>query len=1112
MDTGATRTVIGRRQAVAYSNLSGVPLRGPPSQPVSYLFGGVLTPCSGTVDIRVPIAPAAYADLRVAIVELNIPFLFGLDALDAVSFYVNNVENMLKCDARGVATPLKRKDGHLYLEWNKAIHYTTTELDRLHRHFNHPRTGRLAAVLRQAGGVKVTPDMQEELNKIAASCDICQRLAMAPGRFRTALPAEDLAFNRTVYLDLMYLDGKSVLHVVDRDTAFSAAAFTRTEQTDALWLLYCSIWAHPYVGHPSFMHADQGPQFKSAAWKALASSAGIELLLSGIESHNALGTGERYHAFLRSIYRRVRMEHPTVPADGALSLAVSALNQTAGPRGLVPVLLVFGVLPRTPITPLPLPVQRERMAAAVTARKEMRAHVSKARVTMALKSPVPAAAGRAVAPGEKVLVYREPPVDEWVGPYAVVMQQDKTVWLAIDGHLKQFAVDKIKPFVEPTPKPVVQGESDGVTAGPHATSPIPPTPPTESTVPSTTEVPKVPTPTVPVPARSSSEAPPTAALDDDDLGRLLDSVIAGDALLATVHRGCQAFVSHLAPAFVATPSDAERGRTSEHVTPTRFTARAATVPINAQPAPIRLNKVIPAGDPRLTTTPFRDAALKEVAGLRDRGTFTTVRDADVPAGANVIGGRFVYTLKNVNTPEELAKARFVAQGHRDKAKWFVVHNLATMRQRSTRLLVSTAANMRWRIFAHDITQAYLQSRDAFTRQLYLRPLPADRHLFDINEKQLLKLDLPLYGVCDAGDYWDATLCAHVEGDLGMVPLTSDPALYAKRQPDGELSGLLGAYVDDCLMGGDRSFEGLTQKTLTRFQGKDRTLDDAEFVGVHVTTVGGEAPHFAIDQLAYVDHLQRLASDATFAAFLSARASVAWLAHTRPDLCCGINLAAQVTELKYGAAAVRSLNALMGRAQRGRDLALAYHPLDVKCLRVRAYADASYATNSDGSSQIGYLILLCDGSGRAHILSDASRKCRRVVHSIMAGEVYAFSAAFDEAFVIRYDLERIYRQRIPLNLFTDSKQLFDVVTKASHPTEKRLMVDVAAARQAYNRQDLSNVGLIATDNNIADALTKVRGCGALDALLRTGVDRTPVVQWVIRPPLGPPCATTGKAAV
>eukprot|EP00170_Pyropia_yezoensis_P000148 contig_1145_g149 len=157
-------------------------------------------------------------------------------------------------------------------------------------------------------------------------------------------------------------------------------------------------------------------------------------------------------------------------------------------------------------------------------------------------------------------------------------------------------------------------------------------------------------------------------------------------------------------------------------------------------------------------------------------------------------------------------------------------------------------------------------------------------------------------------------------------------------------------------------------------------------------------------------------------------------------------------------------------------------------------------------------MLCDESGQTHVLSFASRKCRQVMRSVMAGEVYAFSAAFDEEFVIRYDLEQLYGCHIPLSLFTDSKKLFDVVTKASHPTEKRLMVDIAAAREAYNRRDISNVGLIASGDNPADPLTKPRGCPALDAILQTGVDRTPEVQWVIRPSLSPPFSTTEGRAV
>eukprot|EP00170_Pyropia_yezoensis_P005207 contig_21253_g5221 len=58
------------------------------------------------MNMRVPIASTLYANLLIDVVDVDFPFLMGLDALDALGLYINNVDNMLKCDARGIATPL----------------------------------------------------------------------------------------------------------------------------------------------------------------------------------------------------------------------------------------------------------------------------------------------------------------------------------------------------------------------------------------------------------------------------------------------------------------------------------------------------------------------------------------------------------------------------------------------------------------------------------------------------------------------------------------------------------------------------------------------------------------------------------------------------------------------------------------------------------------------------------------------------------------------------------------------------------------------------------------------------------------------------------------------
>ena len=92
-------------------------------------------------------------------------------------------------------------------------------------------------------------------------------------------------------------------------------------------------------------------------------------------------------------------------------------------------------------------------------------------------------------------------------------------------------------------------------------------------------------------------------------------------------------------------------------------------------------------------------------------------------------------------------------------------------------------------------------------------------------------------------------------------------------------------------------------------------------------------------------------------------------------------------------------------------------------------------------------------------------------------------------MLRHDLEHMYFQTFPLRLRTDSKQMFDVVSKTSSPSERRLMIDIAAACEPYNLNDIINVGLLRSEHNAADRLNKPKFCRALDKIVRTGVDKT-----------------------
>lgn len=62
-------------------------------------------------------------------------------------------------------------------------------------------------------------------------------------------------------------------------------------------------------------------------------------------------------------------------------------------------------------------------------------------------------------------------------------------------------------------------------------------------------------------------------------------------------------------------------------------------------------------------------------------------------------------------------------------------------------------------------------------------------------------------------------------------------------------------------------------------------------------------------------------------------------------------------------------------------------------------------------------------------------------------------------------------------------MFYVITRASHTTEKILMVYVAAARETYNYHEISNDGLISRKYNPTDVLTKPRFYKQLYELLK-----------------------------
>ncbi len=226
-------------------------------------------------------------------------------------------------------------------------------------------------------------------------------------------------------MDVMYLDGKPVLHIVDEGTRFSAARSVPDVSTKTIWRTFLECWAAVYTGLPHKILVDQATYF-GPVFATIGALARVEVQRTGTEAHSSLGLGEHYHEPLRTTFRKLKAASPDADPAFLLGFSAKAMKDTVGPEGLVPSALVFGKYPSTRKSDDPLqewPTLASCAKLALIARQEMAQIMAKMRVSRGLRHAVPPSADISFSPGYHVLVWRENQVNnrigEWVGPFTV---------------------------------------------------------------------------------------------------------------------------------------------------------------------------------------------------------------------------------------------------------------------------------------------------------------------------------------------------------------------------------------------------------------------------------------------------------------------------------------------------------------------------------------------------------------------------------------------------------------------------------------------------------------------------------------------------------------------
>lgn len=146
-------------------------------------------------------------------------------------------------------------------------------------------------------------------------------------RFHVSIGEEYIRLNAEVHMDIMWFDGRPILHVVYPATRFSRARFLPKVSTESFWDDALMCWASVYTGIPNCLCVDEDSQFRNI-FEEICSVHHVKIKISGIQSHNRLGVGELYHKPLRGTYRKLKLDHPSTQHLVLLAEAVKAMNDT----------------------------------------------------------------------------------------------------------------------------------------------------------------------------------------------------------------------------------------------------------------------------------------------------------------------------------------------------------------------------------------------------------------------------------------------------------------------------------------------------------------------------------------------------------------------------------------------------------------------------------------------------------------------------------------------------------------------------------------------------------------------------------------------------------------
>lgn len=310
------------------------------------------------------------------------------------------------------------------------------EQKRLRQHFGHPSTDKLYKLLRCANADAVNEDTLRAQQKIEKRRHSCPVYAQRPRLFKFTFRDRN-EFNHTFYAAIFIL----------RKRPFSmwSVRLLITKVQDGLPNIYKSsmalrlCWIDFYLGPPDIIAHNAGRKYMAVSFSSNADSLYICTKAIPVESVNSMKIVELYHQPIRRTFSIICMNSPHTDLYAALQMAVEAVNNSVGPEGLVPTVLVYGGLsrwglphdPRSPST-----VARVKSLCKSTSKMSKTNDNRQVRDALRARNGPDVSYIRTTPLGSHFLVYR-PKTDRWEVLYDFVDVNGEYITVLLPHHQTQ---------------------------------------------------------------------------------------------------------------------------------------------------------------------------------------------------------------------------------------------------------------------------------------------------------------------------------------------------------------------------------------------------------------------------------------------------------------------------------------------------------------------------------------------------------------------------------------------------------------------------------------------------------------------------------------------------